>query len=70
MENIYEETLTDCRRYLASLINLVEDNAIEPEVAGKIGFMVHISKGFISEAKLEQWLKKLEDAHRDVAPHC
>jgi len=36
------KTPTDCRRYIASLINRVEAGDLEPQIASKLGYLANI----------------------------
>lgn len=53
-------TLEDLRRYLASVINRVEDGALNPAVAGKLGYLANILKAVIEGTTLEDRVAKLE----------
>jgi hypothetical protein len=54
------KTLTDIRRYLASLINRVEDGSLNPAIAGRLGYLANLLKGAITEAELETRVSQLE----------
>ena len=58
-------TLEDARRYLARLINEVSAGKTDPQVAGKLGYLVNILISCIRERdlhELEKRLKTLEEA--------
>jgi hypothetical protein len=55
------QTSQDCRRYLASLVNRLEDGAVDPAIAGKAGYLVNIMIRTIEASDIEERLKILED---------
>ena len=54
------KTISDLRRYTANLINQTASGLIEPSLAGKLGFLLNILRGVISDSDLENRIKKLE----------
>jgi hypothetical protein len=52
-------TLTDVRRYLASLINRVESKELSPKVAGRLAYISNILLRAIETMKLEDIEKRL-----------
>jgi hypothetical protein len=54
------KTLDDLRRYLARLINETRAGDIAPQLAGKLGFLLNVLKGVITEAELESRVSELE----------
>ncbi len=54
------KTIADVRRYLASLINRLEGGEVEPELAGRLGYLCNILKGCIEVCDLETRLAALE----------
>lgn len=53
-------TLSDCRRYLASVVNQVDSGDLDPQVAGRLGYLVNILVGIIKDNDIEERLKNLE----------
>lgn len=54
------KTSTDLRRYLASVINRVEDGTLNPTVAGRLAYITNILKSIIEAGDLEERVAKLE----------
>jgi len=54
------KTLGDVRVYLARLINETRAGEVEPGLAGKLGFLLNILRGVISDSELEARVSKLE----------
>jgi len=54
------KSLGDVRVYLAALINETRAGEVEPGLAGKLGFLLNILRGVISDSDLETRLEKLE----------
>ncbi|MBE0576901.1 MAG: hypothetical protein IH613_13520 [Desulfuromonadales bacterium] len=54
------KTATDLRRYLANLINRVEQGETTPEMASKLGFLVNILLKAIEISDLEKRIEALE----------
>lgn len=54
------KTLSDCRCYLASLINRCESGQIEPQFAGRMAYITNILRNVIQEGDLEQRISVLE----------
>ena len=54
------KTLEDVRRYLAGLINRLEGGLIDPQVAGKLGYLAQILKGCIEASDIEKRLTNVE----------
>jgi len=55
------KTLTDVRRYLASLINRTENHEVEAALAGRLAYIANILKATIAETDIEIRLKALEE---------
>ena len=55
------KTLSDVRRYLASLINRTEQGELDPQLAGRLAYISNILKSCIVEGDLEQRIKALEE---------
>ena len=55
------KTISDLRRYTANLVNETRSGLVEPSLAGRLGFLLNILKGIISDSDLEQRIKKLEE---------
>ena len=55
------KTLSDVRRYLASLINRTENLEVEASVAGRLAYIASILKATIAETDIEIRLKALEE---------
>lgn len=53
-------SLTDCRRYLASVINRVDAGELDPQVGGRLGYLVNILASTIKDGQLEQRVEELE----------
>ena len=53
-------SLTDCRRYLASVINRLDSGEIDPQLAGRLGYLVNILASTIKDGQLEQRVEELE----------
>jgi len=54
------QTIADVRRYVASLINRVEDGALNPVVAGRLCYMANSLKSIIEGSDIEQRVAELE----------
>ena len=54
------KSLSDVRRFLANLINQTAGGMIDPALSGRLGFLLNILRGVISDSDLEQRIKKLE----------
>ena len=50
----------DVRRYLASLLNRVESQELDPQVASKCAYIGNILAGLIRDSELESRIAKLE----------
>jgi len=59
------KTLNDARRYLANLINRLEDNEIDAVRAAKLGFLTNVLIGCIKDGDLETRIEKLEQMEAD-----
>ena len=55
------KSMSDVRRFLANLINETASGVTDPVLAGKLGFLLNILKGVISDSDLETRIKKLEE---------
>jgi len=53
---------TDLRRYLANLINRAEKGDVDPNLAGKLGYLVSLLAKLIETSDLEQRLEVLEES--------
>ena len=53
-------TAGDCRRYLASVINRLEDGKITPDIAGRAAYITNIIIRAIEGSDLEDRLNELE----------
>ena len=53
-------TAIDLRRYLEGLINRVEAGKTEPELAGKLGYLISILLRVIENSEFEKRIEKLE----------
>ena len=58
------KNLADVRRYLSSVINETRRGEIEPALAGKLGYLLNILVGVISQSDLEARIEKLEKESR------
>lgn len=54
------KTMSDIRRYLACLINETRNEEIDSAMAGKLGYLLNILRGVVTDSELEQRVKKLE----------
>jgi len=54
------QSLTDIRRYLASVINRLESGQLDASVAGKLGFLSNILARVIEGSSLEERVSNLE----------
>jgi hypothetical protein len=54
------KTMSDLRRYLALLINKVEDGEVSPALAAKVGYLVNILRATIQEEDIEMRVAALE----------
>ena len=54
------KTLEDCRRYMAGLVNRTEDGRVDPQLAGKLGYLVNILISSIKDSDLEKRIEELE----------
>ncbi len=52
--------LKDCRRYLASVINRVDSGELDPQIGGRLGYLVNILASTIKDGQLEQRIEELE----------
>ena len=59
------KTMSDLRKYLANLINQTKDGQVEPALAGRLGFLLNVLKGVISDGELENRIKKLEEVAKN-----
>jgi len=57
------KTATDLRRYLANLINRVEQGETSPEMASKLGYLSNILLRVIEGSDLEKRIEALEVEH-------
>lgn len=54
------KTVSDLRRYLADMINRVEDGQLNPATASRLGYLTNLLKGVIESSDIEERLAKLE----------
>ena len=54
------KTLEDVRRYLAGLINRAENNQVEPNLAGRLGYLAINLAKIIEGSTLERRIEALE----------
>ncbi len=54
------KTIADARRYLARLVNETRAGKVDPQLAGKLGYLVNILIGCIKDTDIEERLAKLE----------
>ncbi len=57
------KTMEDCRRYMAGLVNRTEDGEIEPQIAGKLGYLINILISAIKDSDLEKRIEVLESSY-------
>jgi hypothetical protein len=63
------KTAQDLRRYLADLINRVEQKEITPETASKLGYLANILLRVIEGADFEARIEALENQQNEE-PTC
>ncbi len=56
------KSLEDCRRYLAGLINRVENQDMDQQMASKLAYISNILISCIKDSDLEARLSKLEES--------
>ena len=61
------KTATDLRRYLANLINRVEQGETSPEIASKLGYLSNILLRVIEGSDLEKRIEALEANHEQTS---
>jgi hypothetical protein len=54
------KSLADLRRYLSNLINETRGGLVDPQLAGRLAYMLNILKNVISDSDLEQRIDALE----------
>ena len=54
------KTVSDVRRYLANLINRTESGEVEPNLAGKLGYLANSLARVIEGSDLEKRVEELE----------
>jgi hypothetical protein len=54
------KSLQDVRRYLADVINRVEDGRLDPNLAGRVGYLVNVLRAVIEKSDLETRVAALE----------
>ena len=59
------KTMEDCRRYMAGLVDRTEDGLVEPQVAGKLGYLINILISAIKDSDLEQRVQNLENSYNN-----
>ena len=50
----------DIRRYLASILNRIESEELDPAIGGKCAYIANILLGCIRDSDLEERIAKLE----------
>jgi hypothetical protein len=55
------KTIEDVRRYLANLINRTEAGKVDPQLAGRLGYLASILKSCIESGEIERRLSELEE---------
>jgi hypothetical protein len=50
----------DCRRYLASILNRIEAEELDPQVASKCAYITNVLASLIRDGELEARITKLE----------
>lgn len=53
-------SLKDVRVYLADLINETRAGKVEPGLSSKLGFLLNVLRGVITDSDLEQRIQRLE----------
>jgi len=61
------KTALDLRRYLANLINRVEQGETSPEMASKLGYLSNILLRVIEGSDLEKRIEALETEHAQTS---
>ena len=59
-------SLADCRRYLASVINRVDAGALDPQVGGRLGYLTNILASTIRDTDLEERIQRLESQQKQI----
>jgi hypothetical protein len=54
------KTLEDLRRYITSVINRLEGGDLDPNVAGRIGYLCNVLKSVMEGGELEKRVVALE----------
>jgi hypothetical protein len=54
------KSLADLRRYLSNLINETRGGLVDPQLAGRLAYMLNILKNVISDGDLERRIDALE----------
>ena len=54
------KTLEDVRRYLAGLVNRLENGEVDPSIAGRAAYICNILSSCIKDGTLEQRIERLE----------
>lgn len=54
------KTLADVRRYLAGLVNRLENGEVDPSIAGRAGYLCNILSSCIKDSDIEARIAKLE----------
>jgi len=50
---------------MAGLVNRTEDGLVEPQVAGKLGYLINILISAIKDSDLEQRVQNLENSYNN-----
>ena len=56
------QSIGDVRRYVASLINRVEDGSLDASIAGRLCYMANSLKSIIEGSELEKRIAEIEKA--------
>jgi len=54
-------SLCDCRRYLADLINRLDNDEVEAAKAGRLAYMINLIAGIIKDGDLDKRLERIEN---------
>lgn len=60
------KTTEDVRRYLAGLVNRVESGEIDPQLAGRLGYLVNILIRAIEGSDLEGRVSSIEKKFNEI----
>lgn len=54
------KSMRDLSRYMQNLINRLEDGELDPQTAGKLGFLINIQRAIVEKGDLEERIEQLE----------